>query len=75
MGPPLFRFADDDEFKALFSDAGLVEVDVQTVAFSQRFASGDDLWERLIGGTVRTRALVLAQPEEVQTRIRAAFER
>ena len=75
VGPPLFRFADDDEFKALLSDAGLVDVDVQTVAFTQRFASGDDLWERLIGGTVRTRSLVLAQPEEVQTRIRAAFER
>jgi hypothetical protein len=28
-----------------------------------------------MGGTVRARALVRAQPEEVQARIRAAFDR
>jgi SAM-dependent methyltransferase len=74
-GPPFFRFADDSEFARLLTDAGLAEVDVQTVAFTQRYASGDEMWEQLIGGTVRTSALVLAQPVDVRSEIRAAFER
>jgi SAM-dependent methyltransferase len=74
-GPPIFRFADEGEFARLLGDAGLGDVDVRTVAFTHRFASGDELWNGLLGGTVRTRALVLAQPEDVQARIRAAFDR
>jgi SAM-dependent methyltransferase len=74
-GPPIFRFADEAEFARLLGDAGLGDVDVQTVAFTHRFASGDALWKGLMGGTVRTRALVLAQPKDVQAQIRAAFDR
>jgi 2-polyprenyl-3-methyl-5-hydroxy-6-metoxy-1,4-benzoquinol methylase len=74
-GPPIFRFADDDEFRRLLGGAGLSDVNVQTVAFTQRFASRDELWNGLIGATVRTRATVLAQPQEVQARIRATFDR
>ena len=74
-GPPFFRFSDEPEFVRLFVDAGLADVDVQTMAFTHRFASGDELWNGLIGGTVRMRALVHAQPEEVQARLRAAFDR
>jgi hypothetical protein len=74
-GPPIFRFADEAEFARLLGDAGLGDVDVQTVAFTHRFASGDELWKGLMGGTVRTRALVLAQPKDVQAQIRAAFDR
>ncbi len=74
-GPPFFRFADDTEFAALLSDAGLIDVEVQRVSFIHSFASGDDLWQGLIDGTVRTRALVHAQPEAVQAEIRSAFDR
>jgi SAM-dependent methyltransferase len=74
-GPSFFRFADEGEFARLLGDAGLGDVDVRTVAFTHRFASGDALWNGLLAGTVRTRALVLAQPEDVQARIRAAFDR
>jgi SAM-dependent methyltransferase len=74
-GPSIFRFADEAEFARLLGDAGLGDVDVRTVTFTHRFASGDELWNGLLGGTVRTRALVLAQPEDVQARIRAAFDR
>jgi SAM-dependent methyltransferase len=74
-GPPIFRFADEAEFARLLGDAGLGDVDVQTVAFTHRFASGDELWKGLMGGTVRTRALVLAQPKDVQAQIRASFDR
>jgi SAM-dependent methyltransferase len=74
-GPPIFRFADEGEFARLLASAGLGDVDVQTVAFTHRSASSDELWNGLIGGTVRTRALVLAQAEHVQAQIRAAFDR
>jgi SAM-dependent methyltransferase len=74
-GPPFFRFSDEAEFVRLLCDAGLSDVDVQTVAFTHRLASGDELWSGLMGGTVRIRALVLAQPEHVQAQIRAAFDR
>jgi 2-polyprenyl-3-methyl-5-hydroxy-6-metoxy-1,4-benzoquinol methylase len=74
-GPPFFRFSEEAEFVRLLRNAGLSGVDVQTVAFTHRVASGDELWAGLMGGTVRIRALVLAQPEHVQARIRAAFDR
>ena len=74
-GPPFFRYADDGEFARLLGDAGLTDLDVQTVAFTPHLASGDELWDGLINGTVRMRALVLAQPKEMQTRIRDAFDR
>ncbi len=74
-GPPFFRFADDTAFASLLRDAGLVDVEVERVSFTHSFASGDDLWQRLINGTVRTRALVRAQPEAMQAEIRSAFDR
>lgn len=74
-GPPIFRFADEGEFTRLLVGAGLGEIDVQTVAFTHQVASSDELWSGLIGGTVRLRAVVLAQPAGVQAQIRAAFDR
>lgn len=74
-GPPFFRFSEEDEFVRLLRGAGLSDVDVQTVAFTHRVASGDELWAGLMDGTVRIRALVLAQSQAVQAQIRAAFER
>ena len=74
-GPPFFRFADDTEFKHLLVNARLVDVEVRTTSFVQRYPNSDELWERLLGGTVRMRALVHAQPAEVQSEIQAAFIR
>jgi SAM-dependent methyltransferase len=74
-GPPFFRFSEDSEFVRLLADAGLDDVVVQTVPFTHRVASGDELWDGLLGGTVRLRALVAGQTAEVQARIRAAFDR
>ncbi|HET6666713.1 MAG TPA: hypothetical protein VFG98_05460, partial [Intrasporangium sp.] len=53
----------------------LVDVEVRTTSFVQRYATSDELWERLLGGTVRMRALVHAQRAEVQSEIQAAFIR
>jgi hypothetical protein len=74
-GPPIFRFADEGEFARLLASAGFGEFDIQTVAFTHSSASSDELWNGLMGGTVRTRAFVLAQPKDVQAQIRAAFDR
>jgi hypothetical protein len=74
-GPPFFRFADDTEFTTLLGGAGLVEVTVRQFAYTHRFADADELWEAIRRGTVRTRGLIFDQPVELQSRIRAAYER
>jgi 2-polyprenyl-3-methyl-5-hydroxy-6-metoxy-1,4-benzoquinol methylase len=74
-GPPFFRFSDESELVRLLGDAGLGDVVVRTVRFSYGVAGGDELWDGLMGGTVRMRALVRGQTDEVQARIRAAFDR
>ena len=74
-GPPFFRYADEGLFTELLEDAGLSEVHVRTVAFDHEVASPNELWDGMLGGTVRTSALLLAQPNDVQARARAAFDR
>jgi SAM-dependent methyltransferase len=72
-GPPFYRFADDDEFHRLLTAAGLAEVAVKTVGFTFHFTG--DLFDCLLDGSVRARALVAGQPEATQTQIRAVFDR
>ena len=36
--------------------------------------AADALWDGLLGGTVRTSALILRQPDETRQRIREAFD-
>jgi SAM-dependent methyltransferase len=74
-GPPIFRFADDDEFAGLLRGRGLEEVDVQTVSFSHHEPSADALWRGLLGGTVRLSALIRGQTGAMEQQIRAAFDR
>ena len=74
-GPPFFRFADDREFARLLSDQQLSDVHVKTVSFAHSEDSPDTLWQGLMGGTVRTSALVAGQTPEVQREIRDAFDR
>jgi ubiquinone/menaquinone biosynthesis C-methylase UbiE len=75
VGPPFFRFAEERELAGLFEGAGLEDVEVRTVAFTLTVPSADALWRGLLGGTVRTSALILRQPDETQRQIRAAFDR
>ena len=75
VGPPIFKYADEEAFAGLLRGAGLEDVHVQTVAFLHSEASADSLWQGLLGGTVRVSAIVVAQPQETQARIRAAFDR
>ena len=75
IGPPFFRFADDEEFGALLRGQGLEDVVVRTIAFSHREASSEALWQGLLGGTVRTAALIRGQTGDMQRQIRAEFDR
>lgn len=73
-GPPFFRFSDDGEFARLLAAAQLDGAEVETIEFPQAFPSSEVLWEGMVGATVRTAVLVTSQTEEMQQRIRAAFE-
>ena len=74
-GPDFFRFAVDEEFDALLREHGLEDRAVRRIAFTHRVATADKLWDGLLGGTVRTSALIQRQPDETRRRIRAAFDR
>lgn len=74
-GPDAYRFADERELERLLATAGLEDARVETVAWDHRAASADELWRGFMGSSVRTSALLQAQPEEAQRRIRAVFER
>ena len=74
VGPDFFRFSVDEEFDALLAGAGLTDRAVETIAFTHRIASADELWEGFVDGTARTAALILGQSEEMQRAIRAAFD-
>jgi hypothetical protein len=75
VGPPIFRFADDEEFVRLLRDQELEDVQVRTISFVHSEPSADQLWRGLMGGTVRTSAIILGQTDEMQREIRAAFDR
>jgi len=75
VGPPIFRFADDEEFARLLREQGLEEIEVRTISFVHSEPSADALWRGLMGGTVRTSAIILGQTDEMQREIRAASDR
>jgi ubiquinone/menaquinone biosynthesis C-methylase UbiE len=75
VGPPFFRFSDEEEFIRLLRGQGLEDVRVETIAFTHRERSPDALWQGMLEGTVRTSALILRQTDEMQRQIRAAFDR
>ena len=68
-GPDGFRFADDEAFARLLGEAGLAEVKVTTLELIVEVASVEELWEGLLGGSVRGSSVVLSQPEAVRARM------
>jgi SAM-dependent methyltransferase len=74
-GPPFFRFADDAELGRLLHRPGLTRIETRTVGFTHRLPSAGALWDGVVGGTVRTAAVVAGQPPDVRERVRAAFDR
>ena len=73
-GPPFFRFADEAQLNQLITGAGLADPAVDTVEFPLQISSADELWDGLIEGAVRMRAVVHAQSDDVQRAIRARFD-
>ena len=73
-GPPFFRFADENELTTLITGAGLADPAVDTVEFPLHVGSADELWDGLIEGAVRMRAIVQSQSDDVQRSIRARFD-
>jgi SAM-dependent methyltransferase len=73
-GPDPYRFADDSRFRELLGGAGLVDVAVEAVAFTQRVRDPEELWLGMLGGSVRTAGLVERQPPDVRETIRARVE-
>jgi SAM-dependent methyltransferase len=74
-GPPMFRFADDQQLATLLDDAGLTTTRVRACSFIHPLASSEELWKGILGGTVRTSIGIRRQTKTVQDRIRAAFDR
>jgi SAM-dependent methyltransferase len=74
-GPDPYRFADESEFRALLVDAGLTGATVETIDFTHRVSDAGELWRGVLGSSVRSAALIRAQPEDVRRRIRAELER
>lgn len=74
-GPDFFRFAGDGALVGLLSNTGLVDVQATTIEFCHRVASASELWNGMLAGTVRIRALVEGQSEQTRQRIRCAFDR
>lgn len=73
-GPDFFRFSHDEEFDALMREQRLEDRAVRAIGFTHRVATADELWDGMLGGTVRTSALIVQQPEGTQRRIRDAFD-
>jgi hypothetical protein len=74
-GPDPYRFADPSEFEALLQGAGLAEVAVDRVEFTHRVGDEEELWRGLLGSTVRSAAMIRAQPEAARHRIHSELRR
>ena len=74
-GPPFFRFSDDRELVELLDGSSFTDLESRTISYRFPIASGDELWDGLLAGTVRLAATIESQPPEGQERIRAAFDR
>ena len=74
-GPPVFRYSTDGAFGGLLSTAGFTKVLVRTIRFTHRLPDTATYWEGMMRATVRTAALVVRQPPEIQQRIRDEFDR
>jgi SAM-dependent methyltransferase len=74
-GPPLFRFADEEEFSSLMRGAGFADVTISTVEVTHRVAGIDELWEGVMGGTVRLGLVIQALDGDERNRLKAAVAR
>jgi SAM-dependent methyltransferase len=74
-GPDFFRFSGEEGFASLLYGAGFEHVELKTLDFTQSIGSVEQLWDGLMGGSVRVAAMIAGQPPETKKRIRAELER
>lgn len=65
----------DEAFSHLLSSVGLYDVTVQTIEFRHHIPDVAHLWNGMLNGVVRTRALLALQSAEVRERIHIEFAR
>src|SRR5206468_9654381 len=70
-GPPFFRFSLAEECRVALTRAGFVDVGVGVLPLSWSLASGEDLYDAIARGGVRTAALLRVQTPEALAAIRA----
>ncbi len=71
-GPPLFLFADPQECRRLFADAGLLDVTIGKVQHHLDIAGSDGLFDAYAAGAVRVSVLLAKQSPDAFARIRQA---
>ena len=69
--PPYFRFADTEEARRAFSQAGFVEPNTQIVPQYWRHNSPDLVFDAFNEGAVRATAMLRSQPADVRKTIRS----
>ena len=74
-GPDPYRFAYDDKFRALLRGAGCEDVEIRSVSLTHRVGDTNQLWQGLLGGSVRTAALVMRQSPGTRRKVRGAVQR
>lgn len=70
--PPYFRFAAEDEARAVFASTGFADMSFALVSQIWHHRSPDDLFDAFDKGAVRATAMLRSQPPEVREQIRAA---
>jgi len=74
-GPDPYRFAGRPQLEALLAGAGLAQPSARTLRFAQPVDGADELWEGLLGGSVRSAARIHAQPDAERERARERLHR
>ena len=73
-GPDFFQFGDPDSIRSAFVATGFSNVEAIHVDQTWRFGSSDGLFNAILRGSVRIRALLKAQDSSALATIRAAIE-
>jgi SAM-dependent methyltransferase len=74
-GPSATRFTDRDELAGLLRSAGLTGVTVDDLRFDLHVATFDEIWDGILGGTVRVSARFVAATPAQRDHAREALRR
>ena len=72
--PGIFGMADPERIRALVTQAGFGEPELEEIAFEFRYADADDFWDTLVRIAGPLARVVKALPEEEMRATRAAIE-